>query len=154
MTWSRTSGSLRICSAWRATWCGRRTAAAARFELIAENPPDVVLSDIRMPEIDGFEVCESIKADPHTRLIPVVLMTASREERDRVRALDAGADDLLPKPFDQSELKARVRSLVRLKQFTDDLESAETVLRSLAQELIELPRRGDERPLRAARARY
>jgi putative two-component system response regulator len=107
------------------------------LELIADNPPDVILSDIRMPEFDGFEVCARVKADPHTRLIPVVLMTASREERDRVRALDAGADDLLAKPFDQSELKARVRSLVRLKQFTDDLESAETVLRSLAQ-MIEL----------------
>jgi putative two-component system response regulator len=109
----------------------------AALALIAENPPDVVLSDIRMPECDGFEVCARVKSNPNTRLIPVVLMTASHEERDRVRALDAGADDLLAKPLDQSELKARIRSLMRLKQFTDDLESAETVLRSLAQ-MIEL----------------
>jgi putative two-component system response regulator len=99
--------------------------------------PDVVLCDIRMPDQTGFDVCCALKADPTTRLIPVVLMTAVSEHDDRVRALDAGADDFLAKPFDPTELSARVRSLMRLKRFTDDLDSAETVLRSLAQ-MIEL----------------
>jgi putative two-component system response regulator len=107
------------------------------LERVAAHRPDVVLCDIRMPDQTGFEVCRALKADPVTRLIPVVLMTALSEQDDRVRALDAGADDFLAKPFDPTELAARVRSLMRLKRFTDDLDSAETVLRSLAQ-MIEL----------------
>jgi putative two-component system response regulator len=90
-----------------------------------------------MPDLDGFDVCRAMKVEPATRLIPIVLMTALSEPDDRVRALDAGADDFLAKPFDRTELTARVRSLMRLKRFTDDLDSAETVLRSLAQ-MIEL----------------
>jgi putative two-component system response regulator len=109
----------------------------AALVMVAKERPDVVLCDIRMPELDGFDVCRALKADPVTRLIPVVLMTAISEPDDRVRALDAGADDFLAKPFDRTELTARVRSLTRLKRFTDDLDSAETVLRSLAQ-MIEL----------------
>ena len=107
------------------------------LDLVAREHPDVVICDIRMPDHDGFEVCRRLKADPATRLIPIVLMTAVSEHDDRVRALDAGADDFLAKPFDTTELTARVRSLMRLKRFTDDLDSAETVLRSLAQ-MIEL----------------
>jgi putative two-component system response regulator len=109
----------------------------AALDLITREQPDVVICDIRMPHQDGFEVCRRMKADPSTRLIPIVLMTAISEYDDRVRALDAGADDFLAKPFDPTELSARVRSLMRLKRFTDDLDSAETVLRSLAQ-MIEL----------------
>ena len=105
--------------------------------LVAQAQPDVVLCDIRMPEFDGFAVCRALKASAVTRLIPVVLMTAISEHDDRLRALEAGADDFLCKPFDPSELAARVRSLTRLKRFTDDLDSAESVLRSLAQ-MIEL----------------
>jgi putative two-component system response regulator len=109
----------------------------AALELIAREHPDVVICDIRMPHQDGFDVCRRLKADPATRLIPIVLMTAVSEHDDRVLALDAGADDFLAKPFDPTELSARMRSLMRLKRFTDDLDSAEAVLRSLAQ-MIEL----------------
>jgi putative two-component system response regulator len=99
---------------------------------VAGASPDLVLMDIRMPGRDGFSVCEAIKSQEGTRLLPVVLMTGSTERADRVRAIEAGADDFLTKPVDEIELKARVRSLVRLKRYTDDLDSAETVILSLA----------------------
>jgi putative two-component system response regulator len=99
---------------------------------VADASPDLVLMDIRMPGRDGFSVCEAIKSRDATRLLPVVLMTGSTERADRVRAIEAGADDFLTKPVDEIELKARVRSLVRLKRYTDDLDSAETVILSLA----------------------
>jgi putative two-component system response regulator len=93
---------------------------------------DLVLSDVRMPNCDGFEMCRRIKRDPLTRLTPVVLMTGASEAEDRIRAIDAGADDFLRKPVDPQELRARVRSLVRLKRYTDELESAENLMLSLA----------------------
>jgi putative two-component system response regulator len=99
---------------------------------VADAAPDLVLMDIRMPGRDGFSICETIKSQDATRLLPVVLMTGSTERADRVRAIEAGADDFLTKPVDEIELKARVRSLVRLKRYTDDLDSAETVILSLA----------------------
>jgi putative two-component system response regulator len=100
--------------------------------VVQRESPDVVLSDIRMPNRDGFGLCLAIKSDPATRLIPVVLMTGASETDDRISAIEAGADDFLTKPIDQPELEARVRSLMQLKRFTDDLDSAEAVLRSLA----------------------
>lgn len=102
------------------------------LKIIATDPPDVVLTDLRMPEGGGFDLCQSLKSDPVTRLIPVVIMTGSTEAGDRVRAIEVGADDFLTKPVDAPELQARVRSLVNLKRFTDDLDSAELVLRSMA----------------------
>jgi len=102
------------------------------LELVGLEHPDVIISDVRMPKRDGFELCRELKASPQTRLTPVVLMTGSQEIEDRVRAIDAGADDFLTKPIDRPELNARVRSLMRVKRFTDDLDSAEAVLRSLA----------------------
>jgi putative two-component system response regulator len=94
--------------------------------------PDVILMDVRMPNRDGFSACSVLKARAVTRLIPIVLMTGSAEREDRVRAIEAGADDFLMKPVDQTELKARVRSLIRLKRYTDELDTAETVIMSLA----------------------
>ena len=105
---------------------------ALTLAAVADASPDLVLMDIRMPGRDGFSVCEAIKGRDATRLLPVVLMTGSTERADRVRAIEAGADDFLTKPVDEIELKARVRSLVRLKRYTDDLDSAETVILSLA----------------------
>ena len=102
------------------------------LECVVRDRPDMVLSDVRMPGRDGFQICRVLKQDPATRLTPVVLMTGSGEADDRLRAIDAGADDLIAKPIDPTELKARVRSLVQLKRFTDELESAESVLRNLA----------------------
>jgi putative two-component system response regulator len=94
--------------------------------------PDVVLMDVRMPRRDGFSTCHELKSDDATRLIPVVLMTGSAQRADRVKAIEAGADDFLTKPVDEAELRARVRSLLRLKRYTDDLDSAESVIMSLA----------------------
>ena len=93
---------------------------------------DLLLLDVRMPKRDGFSVCRAVKSNPDTRLIPVVIVTASTAGADRIAGLESGADDFLNKPVNREELRARVRSLLRLKQFTDDLESAETVLFSLA----------------------
>src|SRR6202050_4717461 len=94
--------------------------------------PDLILLDIMMPGMNGFEVCRHIKATPETRLTPVVLVTGLSETEDRIKGINAGADDFLSKPIDLNELLARTRSLLRLKQFTDELENAESVLFSLA----------------------
>ena len=102
------------------------------LETIADAGPDLVLSDVRMPKRNGFDLCRELKQNPATRLTPVVLMTGAAEREDRIRAIEAGADDLLAKPIDEQELIARVRSLVRLKRYTDDLDSAEEVILSLA----------------------
>ncbi len=101
-------------------------AACASFH------PDLVLLDILMPGMSGFEVCRRINATPETRLTPVVLITGLSATEDRIEGINAGAEDFLSKPIDVNELMARVRSLVRLKLFTDELEHAESVLFSLA----------------------
>jgi cyclic di-GMP phosphodiesterase len=102
------------------------------FDAITDKPPDLVLSDVMMPVMDGFELCMRIKSNPKTRLVPVVLLTGLGGVEDRVRGIDSGADDFISKPFQLSELSARIRSLLRLKQFTDDLEHAESIIFSLA----------------------
>jgi putative two-component system response regulator len=94
--------------------------------------PDLILLDIVMPGMDGLEVCRRIKATPETRLTPVVLITGLTGTEDRIMGINAGADDFLSKPIDLNELLARTRSLLRLKQYTDELENAEAVLFSLA----------------------
>ena len=97
--------------------------------------PDVVLLDLMMPGMDGFEVCRRLRADPETRLTPVLLLTGLSAVHDRVRGLDAGADDFLSKPPETPELLARVRSLVRLRRHTDQLVRAESVVLSLARSI-------------------
>jgi two-component system cell cycle response regulator len=93
---------------------------------MSEQVPDIVLLDVMMPGMDGFEVCRRIKADPRTAHVPVVMVTALDQSSDRVAGLEAGADDFLTKPVDDSALFARVRSLVRLKLMTDELRMRET----------------------------
>lgn len=104
----------------------------AALEQVAAEAPDVILLDVTMPKLDGFEVCRRLKADPATRLVPIVMVTALEAREDKIRGIEAGADDFLVKPVNPHELKARVRSLVRLKRYTDDLDSAESVILSLA----------------------
>ncbi|MEP7118583.1 MAG: HD domain-containing phosphohydrolase, partial [Acidobacteriota bacterium] len=94
--------------------------------------PDVVLLDVELPSASGFEVCRTLKRTDATRLIPIVLLTGLVGREHRLAGIEAGADDFLTKPFDSSELTARVRSLARLKRYTDELESAESVIVSLA----------------------
>ncbi|MFQ5883065.1 MAG: HD domain-containing phosphohydrolase [Candidatus Methylomirabilales bacterium] len=98
---------------------------------VVREPPDLILLDTHMPEPDGFQVCSQLKQNEATRLIPVIIVTASGELENRVRGIEAGADDFLTKPVHRVELEARVRSLLRLKQFTDELDNAEMVLFSL-----------------------
>jgi putative two-component system response regulator len=94
--------------------------------------PDVIILDVQMPGVDGFEVCRRVKLNPTTRLTPVVMVTGLNERENRIKGINAGADDFIVKPFDTEELRARVRSLIKLKRYTDDLESAESVIMSLA----------------------
>jgi two-component system cell cycle response regulator len=91
----------------------------------AADPPDIVLLDVMMPEMDGFEVCRRLKTDPRTAPIPVVMVTALSDTEDRVRGLEAGADDFLTKPVNDLTLFARVRSLVRLKMAMDEWHARE-----------------------------
>lgn len=97
-----------------------------------QTAPDLVLLDVRMPRLDGFEVCRLLKQDERTQFIPIVLLTALSSVEDRVAGIEAGADDFLSKPFYQAELLARVRSLIRLKQLTEQLERTENILFTLA----------------------
>jgi two-component system cell cycle response regulator len=98
---------------------------------IDEAQPDIILLDVMMPGMDGFEVCRRIKGNPKTAHIPVVMVTALDQPSDRVAGLDAGADDFLTKPVDDAALFARVRSLVRLKMMTDELRMRETTGQSM-----------------------
>jgi len=105
-------------------------AAQAEAEILSR-VPDLVLSDVVMPGKSGYELCRELKENPATRLVPFVLITGLSEREDRVRGIEAGADDFLSKPIFPEELFARVRSLLKLKEFTDELETAESVLCTL-----------------------
>ena len=105
------------------------------FREACSQPVDLVLLDVMMPGPTGFSVCRAIKARPETRFLPVVLITGLACAEDRIRGIEAGADDFLHKPVKNEELLARVRSLVKLKRYTDELENAETVLCSLARSI-------------------
>jgi putative two-component system response regulator len=102
------------------------------LSMIADTAPDLILLDVQMPGMDGYEVCRRVKANSAHRLIPVVMITALDRTDDRVKALDAGADDFMSKPVERVELVARVRSALRLKSVYDSLDSAEQVIFALA----------------------
>ena len=105
---------------------GFRVATASSgkeaLDVLSKEHPDLVLLDILMPGIDGYEVCRRIREDPGTAFLPVIMITASEGE-DKIRAIESGADDFVHKPFDQAELLARVRSLVRVKRYHDTIEN-------------------------------
>jgi len=101
------------------------------LEIVGRERPDLVLMDVVMPEISGVDVCAALKGDAETVLTPVVLISASHERDTRLTGLGAGADDFLNKPVDADELYTRVRSLIRLKRLTADLESAESLFLTL-----------------------
>jgi two-component system, cell cycle response regulator len=104
---------------------------ADAIEICEHGRADVVLLDVMMPKMDGFEVCRRLKADPATMHIPVVMVTALDQPSDRVRGLEAGADDFLTKPVNDLQLITRVKSLVRLKTLTDELRLRATTTRNI-----------------------
>ncbi len=106
------------------------SAAEAEAEIQRE-APDLILLDVIMPGKTGYELCRELKNDPMTRLIPIVMITGLSAQQDRVKGIEAGADDFLTKPISSEELFARVGSLLKLKEFTDELETADSVLCTL-----------------------
>ena len=106
--------------------------ALAAFD---REPIDLALLDVMMPRQTGFSVCRALKSQKETRLIPVVLVTGMARIEDRLQGIECGADDFLHKPIRKEELLARVKSLVRLKRYTDELDSAEMVLCTLARSI-------------------
>jgi putative two-component system response regulator len=105
---------------------------AEAMDAVQQHLPDVILLDVSMPRMDGLEVCRRLKADPATRLTPVVLVTGQADLSDRIRGIEAGADEFLSKPVHPHELRARVRSLTRMKHLIDELDSAEAAFMTLA----------------------
>jgi len=113
---------------------GYSTSAASSgdeaMHAIATEPPDLVLLDVVMPGMTGYDVCRQIRANDATKFVPIVMMTASPDQ-DKVAAIDAGADDFVFKPFDKQELLARIRSLLRIKSYHDTIEQQSAELAQL-----------------------
>jgi putative two-component system response regulator len=102
------------------------------LEKVNKFSPDLIMLDVVMPGIDGFEVCRILKEDEKTRLIPIVMITALDSQQDRLRGLESGVDDFISKPFNVYELLARVKNLLKLRSYINELEHAEQVIFSLA----------------------
>ena len=95
---------------------------AEALDRVSETPPDIVLLDIMMPNMNGYEVCKILKNDVKTQFIPVVMVTALKDRDDKLKGIEAGADDFLTKPIDRVELLTRIKSLIRVKRLHDDLD--------------------------------
>jgi len=135
---------------------GFRVAAASSGEqaldVLSREHPDVAVLDILMPGMDGYEVCRRIRQDPGTAFLPVIMITASGDE-EKIRAIEAGADDFVSKPFDQAELLGRVRSLVRVKRYHDTIEHQAAELARWNRELEQRVQDQIEQLERASRLR-
>ncbi|MHC4617303.1 MAG: response regulator [Planctomycetota bacterium] len=94
------------------------------MEIVAKSPPDLILLDVMMPKMSGFEVCKRLKNDPKTSDIPIIMVTALNEYGDIERAIDCGTDDFLSKPINKLELLTRVKTMLKLKHLSDKLERA------------------------------
>ena len=106
----------------------------AAIEAVANDPPDLILMDIMMPRMSGYQATERLKGDPATKDIPIIMVTALGEVGDVERAVDCGADDFLTKPVNKIELLTRVRSLLRVRQLQQDLDKAQAQLRRFLRE--------------------
>jgi putative two-component system response regulator len=102
------------------------------LEKVRQRPPDLILLDLMMPRISGFEICKRIKHDKQTQFIPIIVITALSEQEDKLKAIELGADDFLVKPINRLELTTRIKSLLRMKLLHDDLDTSESILFSLA----------------------
>jgi len=101
------------------------------LEIIAANPPDLILMDVRMPGLSGYETCVQIKANPASHHIPILMMTAFDNEEAKTKGLEAGADDFLTKPYDMVVVLARIRSLLRIKALYDEIKHREGLLQAV-----------------------
>jgi len=108
----------------------------AALEQLAVDPPDLVLLDVMMPGLSGYDVCGKIREDPRTALLPVVLVTALDPQQERVKGIEAGADDFLSKPINQAELFARVKSLLRIKRLQDEVKTWNAKLEERVREQV------------------
>ncbi len=105
------------------------TSGLEALNIVADSPPDLILLDIQMPVMDGYEVCRRLRDDPASRALPVVMITAAGDQ-EKLKALEAGADEFISKPFNQAELLARVKSLLRIKRYHDTIEAQSAELSS------------------------
>ena len=112
------------------------TNGAAALDLVASEKPDLILLDVVMPEMDGYAVCERLREDDDTAVLPVIMVTSSIGP-EKTRAIEAGADDFIPKPFNHDELLVRIRSLLRIKRYHDTIKTQAGELRELNQTLEE-----------------
>ena len=111
---------------------------------VENTKPDIILLDIMLPKMDGFQVCERIKKNVETRFIPVIMITALKELKDKIRSLEVGADDFISKPFENVELLTRVKSLLRIKRYHDQLEEKNLELEEKNQALLKMDRFKEE----------
>ncbi len=105
------------------------------LEAVARAHPDLILLDLMMPKLSGYEVCQKLKSDPKTALIPIVIVTALRELDDKIKAMERGADDYLIKPFNKIELTTRVTSLLKLRTLYSELDHCESIMFTLVESL-------------------
>ncbi len=103
------------------------------LQMIKEQEPDLILLDLMMPRISGYEVCQRLKEDPKTAFIPIIIISALRELDDKIKAMELGADDFLIKPFNKLELLTRIKSLLRVKLLYDELDHGESIVFALAE---------------------
>lgn len=108
------------------------------LELAKKEQPEIILLDIMLPKMDGFEVCERLKKDPDTKYTPIIMITALKDLKDKLRALQVGADDFITKPFENVELLARVKSLLRIKEYHDELERTNKELEEKNESLLRM----------------
>ncbi len=106
------------------------------LQAVSENLPDIILLDIMLPKLDGFQVCERLKKDEQTKYIPIIMITALKDMKDKLKALEMGADDFITKPFENVELLARVKSLLRIKSYHEELEQKNLELEEKNKSLV------------------
>lgn len=102
------------------------------LQKVEAEAPDLILLDVMLPHVNGYEVCQRLKDDPDTRLIPIIMLTALQDLTDKIKGIEVGADEFLTKPFNKEELLTRVRSLLKVKKLNDELDSAKEIIMTLA----------------------